>query len=311
MSDDTIREDVAEEQDEQERQLSARELAMQEISDKLDSARDLVEEDDEDDQTEQAATIPAPSENVERVSVKVNGQEREISLEELKASYQKDQAAAERLRQASEMQKALQERERELLEREAALNRHSDAPEASKERIRELRRLAKNALLEGDVDASEEYDNELDELLNHRAVSTRTPDTGAIVAQITAQMEAQNALKEFFEQNPDLQDITDENGSITRTKQREYGDYVFDAKYKPLMDAGQISYREALNRTVQEVRAIFPQAAGIRGDIQERKRNLDTLPVATGARRVSATEDEDDSPAAVINQMRKARGLRI
>jgi hypothetical protein len=258
-------------------------------------------------------TIPAAAANVERVSVKVNGQERDISLDELKASYQKDQAAAERLRQASEMQKQLQERERALLEREAALTRPPEVPDAAHDRIKELRRLSKTALVEGDVDASEEYDNELDSLLNQNTGRVGTPDTGAIVAQITAQMEAQSALKEFFEQNPDLQDVEDATGGITRTKQREYGDYVFDAKYKPLLEAGQLSYREALNRTAQEVRAIFPQTAtaGSRQDIQERKRNIDTLPVASGARRVSVTEEEDDSPAAVINQMRKARGLRM
>jgi hypothetical protein len=309
---DAIQSDVSKvEEDVVEEVLSPRELAMQEIAEQIASQQapaPVVEEVEEK---------PAPSATMVdsdmRVKVKVDGQELELPLSEVTKGYQKDAVASRRLAQAAEERKMLDARQRELEERENRLTASPSAtPVDGDADVDAQIKAAMSALVDGDEDAATEA---LKAVIKGRGTTTpQVIDEEALVARAAQRIEEKRiveenakAWEEFTGTSPAFADET--------SKERQYGDYLFHTKYGPLLEAGEISYREALTQAAEEVTAVFqPQIpetvpANPRQQKEDRKKSIDNLPVAgaRATRTAPAVETTDD----VLAEMRRERGQPV
>jgi 23S rRNA G2069 N7-methylase RlmK/C1962 C5-methylase RlmI len=143
-----------------------------------------------------------------------------------------------------------------------------------------------------------------------RQTATPSIDEEAIVAKAEARIEAKrqeaenaDAWREFVESNPAFSDET--------SKQRQYGDYLFNTVYGPKLDAGEISYREALRAAADDVATVFrgEQETPARTVREERKQRIDNLPTA-GARAVKPPS-KAESVNDVLEEMRRMRGQPV
>jgi 23S rRNA G2069 N7-methylase RlmK/C1962 C5-methylase RlmI len=143
-----------------------------------------------------------------------------------------------------------------------------------------------------------------------RQAATPAIDEDAIIAKAEARIEAKrqeaenaDAWREFVESNPAFADET--------SKQRQYGDYLFNTVYGPKLEAGELSYREALRAAAQDVATVFhgePEAPA-RNVREERKQRIDNLPTA-GARAVRQAP-KSESVEDVLEDMRRMRGQPV
>lgn len=286
--------------------LSPRELAMQEIS------QQLLEE-------QQAAGFGVPDEVREpepaklpevladdqlasvKVKVKVDGVEVELPLSDVTKGYQKDAVASRRLAQAADERKKLEKWEGELKAREAALISDDSSSSTQTGDTDSQIKAAMAALVEGDEVAAAEALKAI--LGSGRQETTQQPviDEDAIIAKAEARLENKKAWDDFVGSNPAFADEA--------SKQRQYGDYLFDSVYSPLISSGELSYREALMKTADEVNAVFvqQQAQTPRQQKEERKRGIDNLPVAAGARAAGNTT-QPKTVEDTLDEMRRARG---
>ena len=139
-----------------------------------------------------------------------------------------------------------------------------------------------------------------------RQPATQQPviDKEELIAEAETRIENKKAWNDFVESNKAFADPASE--------ERRYGDYLFDTVYSPLIAAGQISYREALTKTGEDVKRVFAGTAqhSSRQQKEERKRGIDNLPIAAGARSVpqkTGPQSVDDT----LDAMRRARGQAV
>lgn len=306
MTTDAIQEDVSTEAAEPAEApvLSQRELDMQaiqqEIADRYGEpayphqpVTDVVPENPAEPVVEQEPT-PAAAATPEKVRVKLDGEETEVTLEELKKGYQKGSVASRRLEEAAARQRDLERREAALTERERQIQAQTATPSPVDEGDDDEIQAAIDALVEGDNETAAK-------LLKAAVKKGRTPatppvDTEEIAARAEAAIEAKLAAKEnarafqeFVAANPVFAEPTpDEEGNVLLSPQRVRGDYLFDTLYAPKWQKGEISYREALNKTAEHVEREFapvaPTPAPAPSEREARKAKIDTIPVAHGAK---------------------------
>lgn len=233
-----------------------------------------------------------------KVKVKVDGVEVEMPLSDVTKGYQKDAVASKRLAVAAAERKKLEAWEQELRTREATLVL-GDTLSSNDEDMDSLIDAYNDALVEGDTAKQKELMKSI--IGGGRQQTTQAPvvDEDAIIAKVEAKAENKKAWDDFIGSNAAFADET--------SKQRQYGDYLFDTVYSPQIRAGQISYREALVKTAEEVGKIFTPGQTTREQKEERKRGIDNLPVAVGARAASA-KTGIKSHEETIADMRRARG---
>jgi len=318
---DAIRMDVSaestrREQEENAAALSDRDLAMQEIEEQLNHQTDVPAHTPQDQETLSDVHLPEilADEHMEKVKVrvKVDGQVVEMPLSEVTKGYQKDAVASRRLAQAAEERKALEAKERAIEERERQLAAAKTPPSSldEDEDVNTQIAAAMNALIEGDETAATEALKTV--LQGRRASTTPAIDEEALIEKAAQRIEQQRiaeenakAWNEFVGAN---EAFADEN-----SKERQYGDYLFNTKYTPQIASGEISYREALSRAAEEVAEVFkaPESApqNSRKEKEERKKSIDNLPVA-GARNARQPEPEETTED-VLAEMRKQRGQPI
>jgi hypothetical protein len=156
------------------------------------------------------------------------------------------------------------------------------------------------AIVEGDTAEQNRLMRSIIEVGRPETTQQPVIDEEAIIAKAEARLDNKKAWSEFVGSNPAF---ADEN-----SKQRQYGDYLFDSVYSPLIKAGEISYREALLKTAEDVNSVFvPTQPNTRQQKEERKQRIDNLPVAAGARAVQAAA-KPKTPEEVLDEMRRARG---
>lgn len=254
-----------------------------------------------------------------KVRVKVDGVEKDISESELIATYQKNTTADARLELAAGERKKLKAWEDDLKARESALQTPAPASaETADPDIAENVRQALTVLAEGDMDeASRLLVDILKPVATQPVPTVAAVDPRAIANQVKDELATTSAWDTFIGENPEFV----EEGSPSRI----LGDHLFKTKYNDLMAEG-MSYQQALNDVADEVRKMIPTPStkttgdpeptvvtvdeGKSPDSREaRKEKLDTLTTAASRAVVTPQQDEDDSPAAVIAQMRKARRL--
>jgi hypothetical protein len=287
--------------------LSPRELAMQEISDQLAAQQD-----------ESAAMVEAPvnstvsgllaDDQLDKVlvRVKVDGQEKEMPLSAVTKGYQKDAVASQRLAQAAQERKELEQRKLDLDERERQLTAGGASLSAEDADVDAQVAAAMAGLVEGDVEAASAA---LKSILAGRGTAPPVIDEAAIIAKAKSSLREEEAalaqeavMADFFTANPVFADET--------SKERQYGDYLFVTKYGPLMESGQISYREALDQAAGEVMEVFKgKEVNPRQQKIDRKATIDNLPVAgaRSTRQAPAQETTDD----ILAEMRRERGQPV
>ncbi len=324
MSLDAIPTDVSKPQDKQDKggeeaELSPRELAMQEIEAQL--SQQGAPEPEEAKQAEPAPSAALPEILAEdqldkvRVRVKVDGQVVEMPLSEVAKGYQKDAVASRRLDQAAEERKALDALKKQLEERERQLAAAKAPPssEQDDEDVEAQIKAAMSALVDGD---EEKATNAIKSVFKgRREAATPTIDEEALVAKAAQRIEEKRttednakAWDEFVNSNAAFADET--------SKERQYGDYLFNTVYGPKVEAGELSYREALSKAAQDVTTVFhpqpqqqqPQPSA-RQQKEQRKAAIDNLPVA-GARAVRQPETEQTTDD-VLAEMRASRGQPV
>lgn len=300
--------------------LSPRDLAMQEIEQQLSGQQVPDYLAGQGQEPAAAASAPVLPErladeqlNATKVQVKIDGEVVELPLSEVVKGYQKDAVASRRLAQAAEERKRL-EQERAEWERmrqaqpqgKGPQTEGGDAPSAEDDVDAQIR-VAMAALTEGDEDAAAAA---LKALLG-RGNATPQIDEEALAAKAAERIEAKQAEKDraetwdkFVSDNPRFAD--------QNSKERQYGDYLFNTLYGPQWQAGEISYREALEKCAVDVDTVFkaPVSQDPKPNKAARKESLDSLPVASGARAaqpVQQSETVDD----VIMEMMRGRGQPV
>lgn len=293
--------------------LSPRDLAMQQITQQLEEGREVVVDDGAavNDQsafaTDQKQVLADDQLAVTMVRVKVDGQEVELPLSEVTKGYQKDSVASRRLEDAAAQRKELDARKLELDAQEQLLTAGTVVG-VNDPAFRDQIKASLEALSEGDVDQAV---NALAEVLT-TGRQTATPqqvDTDAITAQVKSQLEHDATWENFVSSNEAFADET--------SKERIFGDALYTRKYLPMIEAGQISYREALTETAKEVKAAFTPAAAPppppltdRQKKEIRKQSIDNLQVAVGARDVT-DPPKTETAVDVLERLKGWRGQAV
>lgn len=314
----------------QERELSPRELAMNAIVVKREEeppapAAPAAQQAAEQAALQQAAQDPgAQNQDADQVAlqsgdsqgqpqdlsklmvkVKIDGQEREVSVADMQRQYQINGAAELRLQQANELLKKAKTQQAPPV---GVAQKQGDGDSSSTPASKGAGEVAKNivgALLEGD---DEKAVSELQLALEGRQQELPTPiDQDQLAAQLTPAIRQQivneSALDAFMAANKDLMadphlvDLT--------------GRYI-DAE----MATGK-AYPDALQEAGRQTRAWIAKLGGDKPTVDpqqtsrdkklERKAAMDNIPALNQT--AASTQEPPQSASDVIAQMRKARGL--
>lgn len=292
---------------------SKRELAMDLVT--ANRLRDLEEE------TGQTLIAPEDSEEgkpaeprAAKRRVKVDGQDLDVSDEELVREYQKGRTADRRLEQAALARKELEAESARLAAERVEIERLKGQPAAAASGDNDSQatpigddtgdRTIYEALVSGDED---EALKAIKKLREGRPEGS-TPKTAEIAAQVRQQIAWDEAQAKFSE---DYQDI------VADPLLREIASNTLIETLKTSESYGQ-AFREAGNRTRAWVRSAgggSPQAGGAgapadpgRAEKEARKGRIDN-PTAIGARAAGKPQEQAETPRDVIKQMREARGL--
>lgn len=308
MQTDAIHGDVSEQEGGQQPVLSDRERAMQEIDAQIAASLPAAEPEQSKSVADDVLPETLADDQLERVRVrvKVDGQVVELPLSEVTKGYQKDAVASRRLAIAAEERKKL-DAERALFEQ---AKQQSAAPSQGTDDAGDVDaqiKAAMAALVEGDEDAAAAALKSM--LKGRQATTPQIIDEDAVVhkaAALVVQQQGEEARakdwQEFVAANPVFADQT--------SKQRQYGDYLFNTVYAPKIEAGEISYREALNSAAADASTVFrPEPMSSRQQKEERKRAIDNLPVA-GAR-AARSQPVDETMDDVLAEMRRSRGQPV
>lgn len=173
-----------------------------------------------------------------------------------------------------------------------------------------------SALIEGDEDTAT---NALRDILKSGRQKATPVDEGQIVGRLKAELQQEqqeqqmaSVWESFVAENPEFRPQESDTGEVVLTEERQYGDYLYEREYAKRVEAGEISYQQALIDTAEKVRKVFSAKAEPRDPFdsrRERKKQLDQLPAASGSRAGGSANAADASPSDVIREMRRARGL--
>jgi hypothetical protein len=262
-----------------------------------------------------------------RVRVKVDGEEKELSVADVVAGYQKNEVASERLRKASEKGRELDARERAVQQLEAQVKLQSGNPSqtaagddqaAGDDAMAQMKAPIARALelfTEGDV---EEASNLLAKaMMANKGRENTTPavDAQQIAKQVRQEMDGEQVWENFVRDNPEFRAEFDDQGNQIISREREIGDLIYVRDYEAKVQSGEISYLEALTQTAATAKRMLAPAVQEQAKLsgseerQSRKAALDSIVVAAGARNAGPVEEKEESRADVIASMRKSRHL--
>lgn len=263
-----------------------------------------------------------------RVRVKIDGEEKELSVADVVAGYQKNEVASERLRKASEQRRELDARERAVQQLEAQIRLQSQdlsRPAASESNadggddvMTQMKAPIARALelfTEGDVEQASDLLAKA--MMANKGRDTTTPavDARQIAKQVKQELDGEHVWETFVRDNPEFQVSFDDQGQQIVSREREIGDLIYIRDYEAKVQSGEISYLEALNQTAAAAKRMFapagsdtPKVSGSE-ERQSRKAALDNIVVAAGARGAGPVEEKEESRADVIASMRRSRHL--
>lgn len=314
MPDNAIQQDANNpgtmQQEQGDRPLSPRESAMALIEQQLEQQYQDQGMFEPDDSASAANYTPAAVPETDRptVKVKVDGEEKELPLDEVVKGYQKDAAASKRLEEAARYRAELEEKERQLAEREAALGKGDSSEQqlpsgAPDEGVEDRARALVGKLLEGEVEDAVAM---LAEVMQGRSGSTVDESK---VAEIVQRAEVQREYERDFNTAKQLFDT-------------DYADINADPYLARLandifaqeIQAGKMpseAAKAAGDGTREWLKQFTGRATGV--STQERiarKQQIDTLPARSG-RSATSQQDDQESTADVIASMKQRRGQLI
>lgn len=304
-------------QDQQPRFLSARDQAMAAIEQQIErqyvemgaldpQTVDTAHEGGQSTDTPAAASAVPVTDRQQVVRVKVDGEERELPLEEVVKGYQIDAAARKRLEEATLKQKELERKERELAEREARLQGGSDDDQSLSgttpdESAKEKARALVERLIEGDIDEAAEM---LAGVIG--GGSSAAVDESKITSMIS-QAEAQRDFEREMKAAKQLFDA--EFAEINKDPNlAKVANDIFAAE----IQAGRLpteAARAAGSGTREWLQQLTGRADGAAANRTARKQTIDTLPRA--GVRSAGNRSDDESVADVIADMRRLRGQLV
>jgi len=241
----------------------------------------------------------------QKLKIKIDGEEEEITLDEAVRIVQKNRAADKRLAEASRLLKEAQEKSvTDDAQKKATESAKED--EKRKETLKDLNKKFVAAMLEGDEGKAADVNLEIQSLLieGRPEPTPKEPavDVGQIASQVKQQLEVESALKKSKIDYPELYKDPDLEA-------------VAAAKIERMMKDEEQSFSDALETVAKEFSTKFGWKAGRKPETQEsttsrsqkleKKAGIDVLPAAS-ARAVSTTP-EPLTPSQRIEQMRKAR----
>ena len=245
-----------------------------------------------------------PNTEPEALTVKVDGIEQQIPIDQARATIQKNMAADKRLNDAALKQQQLQEWEQRLAVREQQLQQ---APPPSMEGDIQVKlQAAVDALYDGDTDDAVKA---LSEVIGGRTSATLNPDE--ISKKATEQVMQTLAKREFN---------AERDRGVEQFKS-DYADIASDPHLWDMTDLKTVelmtqhpewSPTQIINEAGRQTRQWVQQLSGQSPtpNRAERKSQLQTLPRSTGsvAYQPPARNTEPSTPQQVIADMKQARG---
>lgn len=279
------------------------------VEDELRAAGLLDEPDQVAIQTETPAETP-PETPPKTFKTKIDGVEQDVTEEELIRGYQKNSTASKRLEEAAARQKELDAREAELRRLEEQLKTQTQPAKAAEEPAPvddDVAQQFLDAVYEGDSSKAKMLLGKL--RLAGRDTATPAPvvDLDGIATAAAARakeaLTAEAAMDNF---KKDFQDIVSE----PRLAKVADGFFEEEIRNRPFAEA----LVEAGKRTREWLAEITPKTAEVpsnsRPSVQAKKETIDNLPSQSSVSG-AANDEPDESPADVIRNMRKARGLPV
>lgn len=310
--DGAIGNDVPDE--DQNRQLTPRELAMEAISQKnranLEAELGVkLSESDEDTQlAEQLAEpepVPAPVPVVQKFKANINGVEEEVDTDTLVRSYQKNRAADQRLEQATQLLREAEQQAAELRE-QAKAPTPAAAPVTTPDELRTQAADLLDKMYDGDKEAA--TDAFLSLLAQAKGGDQPTPtptqavvDEDALAAKVLDRMSVQTAFDKIKTDYPEL--ITDPDleqlTALKITRAVQAGIPRAEAMLSAANEVYKTLGKEPAGRQPDPV----PPPASTR---MENKKRLDNVPVAS-ASAIPPEAPKEGNPSSVIAEMASRR----
>lgn len=256
--------------------------------------------------------------------LKVNGLEREVSAEQLRAYVQKDIAADIRLQQAADRDRRLQAREAEIERRAKQLEQSLTQERKTPEEKMQAAKAVLSKLYDGDED---EAAKSLVELLESgRQQNVPTFDESKITSLVSRQVQNELTVKERQRRAEEWSKSTEQGIKALRENEM-YKPIATDPNLWNLVDAKTEEYlnkmqgndpeftnkmpAELIEMAAKDVMDWYSAKANVgkpSAQRQERKQTISRTPQARATAHQQPKEPEIDmSPAAVIARMRAGR----
>jgi len=255
-------------------------------------------------------------------TLKVQGEEREVPADQVKAYLQKDLAGDRKLQQASDRERQMRDREQHLRTLEQQLQQKSShPPEQGDEEIRQQAKSVLSKVWDGDDDAAAEA---LADFIRQNSAQVNTDEILSEAERratyAVEQREAQKATLEWDKSTREgINWLRDNHPKVLEDENlREF----VDARTARMVDAHRQGDPEFADMTPRQ---IIEKAAGEAQDWlekqgqaedtpvdarEQRKRNLKPMPRGMSKQPTQQAKPEPDlSPAAQIERMRKQRAV--
>lgn len=246
-----------------------------------------------DAQIEQANVIDDPSKYM--VKVKVDGQELEMSLNDVVSGFQRKEASDKRFQEAARLRK-----EAEMLLQNKPQQTESVTHNEVADDVKSSAKAVISSLLDGDEENAAET---LAKMIAGRGNATQNLSTYDVVSKVTQQLEVDSALQEFENEyadllaDPHLTSITNEYLAV----ERESGEHK---TYSDMLKTAGNATREWLaQRGVTSANPTTTIQNNSRVAIKQRLEQIPTVSASAGN-----AQEVEESAADVIAQMKKERG---
>jgi hypothetical protein len=259
-------------------------------------------------------------------TMKVNGQEREVPADQVKAYLQKDLAGDSKLQAASDRERKLSEREQHLNELEQQLRKQSShlPSEKGDEEIRQQAKAVLSKVWDGDDDAAAEA---LSEFIRQ---NTGQVNTDEILSEAerranyaVEQREAEKAAREWDKSTRDgINWLRDNHPTVLEDENlREFVDArtarMVDAQRNGDPEFADMTPRQIIEKAAGEAndwlqkQGLGRESEDTRGSARDnRKKNLKPMPRGISKQPTQDKPQEpDNSPAAAISRMRQGRAV--
>jgi len=295
---------------------SAREIAMEAIAEKRTQQRNedmgiapepaepaVAEEpavSEADEQIAAQLTIEDPKDKF--VRVKIDGQEQDVSLEEVLRNYQKGSAADRRLEEATRLMKEARVQAEAQTRIEPQQEHAVTQTESGPDELKVAVRTALSKVFEGDEEAAAEA---LAKVLERREQPARAPeaqqiDINSLAEQLQQRMDVKTAIERVRTDYPDI--IADPDLDQLTYLKTQAKEEAGIPRAQALLEAASEVYQKMGKKPGRQD---APNESATREQKLARKAAIDTMPMAHAA--AAGTPREDSSRSSVIAEMAAKR----